>query len=81
MTVMLLQRSATPQLTHIQKTANQSAEPPFLFLLDVQENRAGSSEPIESRPRTNSNALLRYAGSWQVATTFLRMNSFAWMYE
>ena len=40
MTVMLLQRSATPQLTHSQKTAdnNNSNEPPFLILLDIQEH-------------------------------------------
>ncbi|XP_011505539.1 PREDICTED: uncharacterized protein LOC105368258 [Ceratosolen solmsi marchali] len=40
MTVMLLQRSATPQLTYSQKTAdnNNSNEPPFLILLDIQEH-------------------------------------------
>lgn len=46
MTVMLLQRSVTPQSTHSQKTTNKdcSAKPPLLFLLDDRQDYRHSVE-------------------------------------
>lgn len=59
MTVMLLQRSATPQLTHSQKTPenNNSNQPPFLILLDIQEHAELErvTSDFGNRPANNNN--------------------------
>ncbi|CAK9832274.1 CD63 antigen [Anthophora retusa] len=58
MTVMLLQRSVTPQSTHSQKTANKdfSSKPPFLFLLDDrQEHRHSTDTTITTTTNNNNN--------------------------
>ncbi|KAL0104788.1 hypothetical protein PUN28_016434 [Cardiocondyla obscurior] len=56
MTVMLLQRSITPQSTHSQKTATKdcSAKPPFLFLLDDREENRHSTD-TNTTTTTNYN--------------------------
>ncbi|KAL2744177.1 CD63 antigen [Vespula maculifrons] len=58
MTVMLLQRSVTPQSTHRQKTAKKdcSAKPPFIFLLDDrQEHRRSIDASIITTTNNNNN--------------------------
>nr|XP_033331460.1 uncharacterized protein LOC117223336 [Megalopta genalis] len=62
MTVMLLQRSVTPQSTHSQKTANKDcrAKPPPLFLLDDRREYRYSTDnnaaiPIIATTNRNSN--------------------------
>ncbi|XP_011135277.1 uncharacterized protein LOC105180725 [Harpegnathos saltator] len=58
MTVMLLQRSLTPQSTHSQKTATKdcSAKPPFLFLLDdCQEHRHSTDTDTTTTTNNNNN--------------------------
>ncbi|XP_033232224.1 uncharacterized protein LOC117183134 [Belonocnema kinseyi] len=54
MTVMLLQRFATPQLTHSQKTANHNnSEPPFVFLLEIEEHT--NNGPSNNNNNNNNN--------------------------
>ncbi|XP_003698493.1 uncharacterized protein LOC100867670 [Apis florea] len=57
MTVMLLQRSVTPQSTHSQKTANKdcNAKPPFLFLLDDCQEHSHSVDTTITTTTTNNN--------------------------
>ncbi|KAK1119092.1 hypothetical protein K0M31_013596 [Melipona bicolor] len=57
MTVMLLQRSVTPQSTHSQKTANKdcSAKPPFLFLLDDSQEHRHSIDTTTTTTTNNNN--------------------------
>lgn len=57
MTVMLLQRSVTPQSTHSQKTATKdcSAKPPFLFLLDDREEHRHSTDTNTTTTTNNNN--------------------------
>lgn len=56
MTVMLLQRFATPQLTHSQKTGNHNnSEPPFVFLLEIDENTNNSTINNNNNNNNNSN--------------------------
>jgi len=57
MTVMLLQRSVSPQSTHSQKTATKdcSAKPPFLFLLDGREEHRRSTDTNTTATTNNNN--------------------------
>nr|XP_034185855.1 uncharacterized protein LOC117606925 [Osmia lignaria] len=57
MTVMLLERSVTPQSTYSQKTANKdcSAKPPFLFLLDDRQEHRNSTDTTITITTTNHN--------------------------
>lgn len=56
MTVMLLQRSVTPQSTHSQKTANKdcSAKPPYLFLLDDRQQHRYSTDTATTTTTTTT---------------------------
>ncbi|XP_053979357.1 uncharacterized protein LOC128876750 [Hylaeus volcanicus] len=57
MTVMLLQRSVTPQSTHNQKTANKdcSAKQSFLFLLDDRPEHRHSTDTTTTITTNNNN--------------------------
>ncbi|XP_015585780.1 uncharacterized protein LOC107263279 [Cephus cinctus] len=55
MTVMLLQRSASPQLTHSQKIANSNTKPPFLFFFESQEHRSSDSKNNNNNNSTGTN--------------------------
>ncbi|KAG7199335.1 hypothetical protein KM043_018182 [Ampulex compressa] len=57
MTVMLLQRSVTPQSTHSQKTAKKdcSAKPPFLFLLEDRQAHRHSTDTTTTTTTSNNN--------------------------
>lgn len=57
MTVMLVQRFATPQLTHSQKTTiHNNSEPPFVFLLEIEEHtNNGTSNNSNNNNKNNNN--------------------------
>lgn len=61
MTVMLLQRSVTPQSTHSQKTANKdcSVKTPFLFLLDSRQRHRHSTDTVITTATTNNNNVFK----------------------
>lgn len=57
MTVMLLQRSVTPQSTHSQKTATKdcNVKSPFLFLLDDRQEHSIDTNTTTTTTNNNNN--------------------------